>query len=139
MSTLTKAILIATEIHDGQTDKGGNPYILHPLRLLTKASTEDERIVAVLHDVLEDTSYRLQDLVTDGFSQSILDALTALTKLEGESYESFIVRIKQNELATKVKILDIADNMDISRIPTPSEQDIKRIEKYQQALRILYR
>ncbi|MWC26982.1 GTP pyrophosphokinase [Paenibacillus sp. MMS18-CY102] len=139
MSTLTKAILIATEMHDGQTDKGGNPYILHPLRLLTKATTEEERIVAVLHDVVEDTSYQLHDFITDGFSQRIIDALTALTKLDGESYDSFILRIRQNELATRVKILDITDNMDISRIAEPTEHDVKRIEKYQQALRILYR
>jgi (p)ppGpp synthase/HD superfamily hydrolase len=134
MSTLTKAILIAAKAHDGQTDKGGNPYILHPARLATKASSEEESIVAILHDVVEDSDITLFDLKNAGFSVEIIEALDCLTKRADESYEGFIKRIKLNPLATKVKLLDLEDNSDISRIPNPTDKDYARIDKYKIAI-----
>ncbi|WP_261300721.1 GTP pyrophosphokinase [Paenibacillus andongensis] len=134
MSTLTKAILIAAKAHDGQIDKGGNPYILHPARLATKASTEEESIVAMLHDVVEDSDTTLFDLKNAGFSMDIIEALDCLTKRADESYDDFIKRIKLNPLATKVKILDLEDNSDIARIPNPTDKDYARIDRYKKAI-----
>ncbi|MDQ0875738.1 (p)ppGpp synthase/HD superfamily hydrolase [Paenibacillus sp. V4I3] len=134
MSTLTKAILIAAKAHDGQTDKGGNPYILHPARLATKANSEEESIVAMLHDVVEDSDTTLFDLKNAGFSADIIEALDCLTKRADESYEDFIKRIKLNPLARKVKLLDLEDNSDIGRIPNPTDKDYARIDKYKKAI-----
>jgi (p)ppGpp synthase/HD superfamily hydrolase len=137
MSTLTRAIVLAAQHHDGQTDKGGHPYILHPLRLMLQASTDEERIVALLHDVVEDTALTLDDLRCEGFSKQIVEAIDRLTRRPGESYDQFIERIKGNDLARRVKILDLEDNSDLSRIPNPSEVDKRRLEKYRKALSVL--
>ncbi|MDU0200479.1 MULTISPECIES: GTP pyrophosphokinase [Paenibacillus] len=134
MSTLTKAILLAAKAHDGQTDKGGNPYILHPIRLASKAKTTEESIVAVLHDVVEDSNMTLFDLKNEGFSSNVIAALDCLTRRADESYEGFIKRIKLNPLASKVKLLDLEDNCDMSRIPQPSEADYARIDRYKKAI-----
>jgi (p)ppGpp synthase/HD superfamily hydrolase len=134
---LTKAILIATGKHDGQYDKGGNPYILHPLRLMLKAENDTDRIVAVLHDVIEDTDYTIRDLLADGFEQEIIDALDCLTKRKGETYDEFIQRIKPNALAKAVKLLDLKDNMDITRIENPDQKDYDRLKKYEKAIQDL--
>lgn len=137
MSTLAKAIMVAAEMHEGQFDKGGQPYILHPLRLLLKAQDDESRIVAVLHDVIEDSCYTFLDLKLDEFSKEVINAIDCLTHREGESYEDYIQRIKLNQLATKVKLLDLEDNSDLSRIPNYTEKDIKRAEKYQKAYKDL--
>lgn len=134
MSTLTKAILLAAKAHDGQTDKGGNPYILHPIRLASKAKTIEESIIAVLHDVVEDSNMTLFDLKNDGFSSNVIAALDCLTRRADESYEEFIKRIKLNPLASKVKLLDLEDNCDINRIPQPTEADYARIDRYKKAI-----
>ncbi|GGA10791.1 hypothetical protein GCM10008018_65090 [Paenibacillus marchantiophytorum] len=137
MSTLTKAIFIAAKAHDGQTDKGGNPYILHPIRLASKAETTEESIVAVLHDVVEDSDITLFDLKKEGFSSSIIEALDCLTRRADESYAQFIQRIKLNPLATQVKLLDLEDNSNISRIPNPTDSDYERMDTYKQAIAAL--
>lgn len=134
MSTLTKAILLAAKAHDGQTDKGGNPYILHPIRLASKAKTTEESIVAVLHDVVEDSNITLFDLKNEGFSSNVIAALDCLTRRADESYEGFIKRIKLNPLASNVKLLDLEDNCDINRIPQPTDADYARIDKYKKAI-----
>ncbi|MDD9268112.1 GTP pyrophosphokinase [Paenibacillus sp. GCM10023248] len=134
MSTLTKAILLAAKAHDGQTDKGGNPYILHPIRLASKAVTTEESIVAVLHDVVEDSDMTLFDLKNEGFSLNVIEALDCLTRRADETYESFILRIKRNPLATKVKLLDLKDNCDTSRMPEMTDRDKARIDKYKKAI-----
>ncbi|MFB5759006.1 GTP pyrophosphokinase [Paenibacillus medicaginis] len=133
-SQLEKAISIAVNAHFGQVDKGGNPYLLHPLRVMRKLYTEDEKIVGVLHDVIEDTDITIDDLKREGFSKEITDAIFALTRQEGESYMGFIHRLKTNELARTIKIVDIEDNIVLSRIPEPTDTDYKRIEKYKKAL-----
>ena len=133
MATLEQAIELAVKHHKGQYDKGGKPYILHPLRLMMSVDTDDEKIVAVMHDLVEDTHITIAYLRTAGFSEKVLSALDCVTNRDNEDYESFIERIAQNPLATKVKLADLEDNMDLSRISEPSKKDYKRIEKYKRA------
>ena len=130
---LEKAVKLAEKAHAGQVDKGGQPYILHPKRVMEKCKTEEEKITAILHDVMEDTPYTLDDLRKEGFSEEILEALLCLTHREGEAYMAYIVRICQNPLAVRVKYADLQDNMDLRRIPEPTEQDFARLEKYKAA------
>ncbi|RTE02446.1 HD domain-containing protein [Paenibacillus whitsoniae] len=137
MSLLTKAILLAAKAHDGQEDKGGQPYILHPIRLASRAKSEEDAIVAVLHDVVEDSNITLFDLQKEGFSPSVIDALDCLTRRADESYDAFIERVKLNPLATRVKLLDLEDNSDVNRIPNPTKQDYERIDKYKKAIAVL--
>jgi len=130
---LSEAIGIAARAHAGQVDKGKKPYILHPLRaMLNYCSCHDEatQICAVLHDVVEDTDITLDDLRAEGFSEEVLVALDHLTKRAGESYEDFISRVLQNKIACRVKIADLADNMDLMRIPNPTAKDKERLKKY---------
>lgn len=137
---LNRAIAIAANAHDGQVDKGGNPYILHPLRVMMHCESEDARICAVLHDVIEDTNVTFGDLESQGFRSEILVALDCLTKRNGESYDDFIGRVLENELACRVKLADLADNMDLTRIPNPGQEDEARIQRYRLAVgRILAR
>ncbi|MBX4152392.1 HD domain-containing protein [Paenibacillus lautus] len=139
MSQLEEAIVLATAAHKDQTDKGGHPYILHPLRVMMKMKTEEEMIVAVLHDIIEDTSITYEYLKKEGFTSSIIESITALTRMPDESYFDFINRCKQNETARKVKIQDLSDNMNLSRMGDMdlTEKDYSRQKKYSKALRIL--
>ncbi len=134
MSNLDRAIILATRAHAGQTDRGGQPYILHPLRVMLKMSSDEARIVAILHDVLEDTDVTAHDLAAEGFSEEIITAVQAMSRREDESYEDFITRAKQNSIARTVKIADIEDNMDPSRNNDPSVKDMERLSKYGRAL-----
>ena len=137
MSSLEKAISIAAQAHEGQIDKAGAPYILHPLRVMMKMTTEAERITAVLHDIIEDTDWTMERLRREGFHAEILDALDCLTKQDGEEYGKFIERVKLNPLAVKVKMADLEDNLDVARLKNVTEADTKRLEKYKQALLML--
>lgn len=138
MSTLERAIEIATEAHKGQYDKAGNDYIGHPLRVMDMGKTEKEKIVGVLHDVVEDTEWTFAQLAAEGFAQEVIDALQCVTKLsENENYDDFIERVKKNPLATAVKINDLSDNMDIRRLPYLSDKDVKRLKKYLKAYKKL--
>jgi len=130
---LERAIVIAAEAHAGQADKGGQPYILHPLRVMLSLGAEEERIVAVLHDVVEDSDWTFEGLADAGFSPAVIAALRCLTKAEGEAYDAFIQRAKANAIARRVKLADIADNSDLSRIPNPTTEDRWRMEKYRRA------
>lgn len=131
---LEKAILIAVNAHQGQVDKAGKPYILHPLRLMFSREDETERICAVLHDVIEDTDISIDYIRNEGFSEEILAALDALTKRSKESYDEFIGRILKNKTACHVKLADLRDNMDLSRIENPTEKDYERLKKYRKAV-----
>ncbi|EKT4465548.1 GTP pyrophosphokinase [Pseudomonas juntendi] len=133
MSTLERAIAMATKAHEGQFDKGGAAYILHPLRVMARVTTPEQRIVAVLHDVLEDTPLTLSDLAREGFPLKILAAVLALSRRDGESYEAFVMRLGVDPLARQVKLADLADNSDLSRIPCPGPADLARLSRYQQA------
>lgn len=135
---LSKAIEIATKAHDGQVDKAGQPYIGHPLRVMAMGTTEEEKIVGVLHDVVEDSDWTFERLTAEGFSSEVVDALQCVTKLsESEPYDKFIQRVKANPLAVKVKINDLTDNMDIRRLAYISEKDVKRLRKYLKAYKQL--
>ncbi len=138
MSTLERAIQIATEAHKGQLDKAGRDYIGHPLRVMEMGKTEDEKIVGVLHDVIEDTDWTFEMLEAEGFSREVIEALKCVTKLsENENYDDFIERVKKNPLAVAVKINDLTDNMDIRRLPYLSDKDVKRLKKYLKAYKKL--
>lgn len=130
MSTLERAIAIAAEAHSGQLDKAGQPYILHPIKVMLRMQSNDERIAAVLHDVVEDTSVTLQSLREAGFDEQLLDAVDALTKREGESRMDAAKRAKRNPLARAVKLSDNAENSDITRIANPTAKDFARLEEY---------
>lgn len=135
---LKKAIEIAVEAHKGVTDKYGAPYINHVTRVMNLGETDEEKIVGVLHDVVEDTPWTFEQLAAEGFSSDIIDALTCVTKIsEEEDYEEFTLRVSGNPLALKVKINDLTDNMDIRRIPVLTEKDLTRLMKYHKAYRFL--
>ena len=131
---IERAISMALKAHQGQLDKGGHPYILHPLAVMNRVHTLDEKMVAVLHDVVEDSDVTLEELRREGFEAPIIEAVALLTKLEGESYEQFIDKVSTHTLARQVKIADIQENMDLSRIPNPTDDDRRRLDKYKRAL-----
>ncbi|MHC8362419.1 HD domain-containing protein [Pseudomonas sp. LS2P72] len=135
--TLERAIAIAAAAHQGQVDKGGSPYILHPLKVMLRVATLEERIVAVLHDVVEDCGISLDDLRKEGFSEVVLTAIESITKVPGESYEAFVERAAQNPIGRVVKLADLEENSDLSRIAQPSWEDLERIEKYRRAIGVL--
>jgi (p)ppGpp synthase/HD superfamily hydrolase len=135
MSTLEHAIALATNAHKGQQDKNGSPYILHPLRLMTRMGSAIDKIVAVLHDVVEDTPVTIRDLKEKGFSSDVLDAVDCLTRRKDETYDAFIERCKANPIAMRVKIADLEDNMDIRRFDTLRAEDLERLNKYLKAWR----
>ena len=133
MSTLERALVIAVEAHQGALDKGGAPYILHPLRLMHQMATADQRIVAILHDVVEDSPWTLDALRAEGFSEEVVAAVDGLTRREGETYEDFIARGATNPLARRVKLADIEDNLDLRRLGEIREKDLERLKRYQRA------
>ena len=110
---LHKAITIACEAHQGQSSINGEPYILHPLRLLIKAKSNEERIIAILHDVIEKTNISLLDLKNKGFDQNIISSIDSLSRRRSESYIEYIKRLMQNKISVKIKLLDLADNIKI--------------------------
>ncbi len=132
MSTLERAIEIAARSHAGQVDKGGAPYILHPLRLMLSVSGAEERMAAVLHDVIEDTPVTAEDLRREGFSETVVGAVLALTKLKGETRMDAARRLAPNPVAGAVKLADLRDNMDLPRLPNPTEKDRARLREYEQ-------
>jgi len=131
VSTLEKAIRIAAEAHAGQLDKAGKPYVLHCVRVMIRGSTIEENIVGVLHDVVEDTGCQA------GFSEDVVQAVAALTRQPEMTYEEFISQVTRNPIARRVKLFDLEDNMDLSRLDNPTDEDLLRREKYQAAYRFL--
>ena len=135
---LAKAINLAMQAHAGQTDKVGMPYIGHVMRVMQAGRTIDEKIVGVLHDIVEDTDWTFEALQAEGFPAHIIDALRCVTKLsEDEPYEEFILRVKTNPLAVAVKLNDLTDNMDIRRLAEITDKDVQRLRKYLKAYREL--
>jgi (p)ppGpp synthase/HD superfamily hydrolase len=137
MSTLERAIALAARAHEGQLDKAGAPYVLHPLRMMLRMKTLEERIVATLHDVVEDCGVTFDHLRTEGFSEAVIDGVDSVTRRETETYEEFILRSKENVIGTRVKLADLEDNSDISRLREVTERDRARLEKYQRAIAVL--
>jgi (p)ppGpp synthase/HD superfamily hydrolase len=132
-----KAMIIAYEAHKNQTDKSGVPYIYHPIHVAEQMNTENECIIALLHDVVEDTNVTFKQL-EEVFSKEIIDILKLLTREENIEYDEYIKRIKNNSIACKVKIADLTHNLDKTRLDFVTEVDVKRNEKYKKALQILY-
>lgn len=137
MNKLDQAISIATKAHSGQVDKAGQSYILHPLRIMFKFQTETEMIVAVMHDVIEDSNTTSKDLINFGFSNTIVNAIDCLTRMKDESYDDFISRLSKNDLAKRIKVEDIKDNLDLTRLDVVTDRDLQRVEKYHRALMLL--
>ena len=132
---LHKAITIACEAHQGQFSINGEPYILHPLRLLIKAKSNEERIIAILHDVIEKTNISLADLKNKGFDQNIISSIDSLSRRGGESYVDYIGRLMQNRISVKIKLLDLADNIKMhSENNDNGIYDVK-INQYKNALK----
>jgi hypothetical protein len=134
MSTLERAIAIAAKAHEGQVDKAGAPYVLHPLRMMLRLSKSNERITAVLHDVVEDCGVSLETLRAEGFPEQVIEAVDAVTRRPEESYEAFVLRAASNPIGRRVKLVDLQDNSDLSRIEQPTARDYERIEKYRRAI-----
>ena len=135
MATFSKALQIAVEAHFNKNDKGGHSYILHPLRIAMRLRTQDEELmsIAVMHDVVEDTNKTFENLIFDGFSKRIVDALRLLTHQKGVSYEDYIDAMSGNIDALKIKREDLRDNSDITRLKGVTPKDIERMTKYQRS------
>ena len=137
MPSLEDAIALAVQAHRGQTDKAGAPYILHPMRVMFRVDTDHERMTAVLHDVIEDTTVTIEKLAGEGFPDEVLRALECLTRDKRETYEAFIERLLPNALARRVKLADLEDNSDLTRIANPTDRDRERVKKYARAIQYL--
>ena len=137
MPTIEHAIEIAANAHAGQRDKAGQPYIFHPLRVMFRVNGEHEQMAAVLHDVVEDTAITIDDLAREGFPPEVLRAVEALTKLPGETRLEAAARAAADPVARKVKLADNAENMDLSRIPNPTEKDYARCREYEEVRALL--
>lgn len=127
---LLHAIHLAIRSHGEQKDRYGQPYIGHCFRVMNAGNTLEEKIVGVLHDVLEDTDLTIGNILIKGFSEEVVDAVHALTKLDNEDYDHYLKRVKRNALATRVKLNDLIDNMDLTRLETITEDDVFRMQKY---------
>ena len=132
---LHKAITIACEAHQGQSSINGEPYILHPLRLLIKAKSNEERIIAVLHDVIEKSNISLADLKNKGFDQNIISSIDSLSRRKSESYVDYIGRLMQNRISVKIKLLDLADNIKMHSENNNNGIYDAKIKQYKNALK----
>ncbi len=131
---LEKAKKLAKKAHENQTDKAGKPYLGHALRVMEQLEDPEDKIVGVLHDAVEDSPLTLAELEAAGFPRSVTAAVDAITKREGEDYEDYLGRVMSNPRAIRVKIADMTDNMDMGRIPSPTDKDWQRLRKYQAVL-----
>lgn len=134
---LEKAVAIAVEAHRGQRDRAGAPYILHPMRVMAGVDTDTEKIVAILHDVVEDSDWTFERLAQEGFPEEIIEALKCVTKKDGEAYEDFVKRSATNKITRRVKLADLEHNMDARRLSDVTEKDVERLKKYVRAWRFL--
>lgn len=134
---LKHAIFIAVKAHNKQLDRSDQPYIGHLFRVMNAGQTLEEKVVGILHDLIEDTQLRLVDLTNEGFSEEIIDAVHALSKLENEDYDHYLQRVKKNNLAISVKLNDLSDNMDIRRLKELTDDDVVRMRKYLNAYKQL--
>jgi len=138
MSTLERAISIAAEAHAGQADKAGERYILHPLRVMLALSTDEERIVGVLHDVVEDCAgWSFERLRAEGFSEPVVGGIAAVTRNPDEDYVTFVRRAAQHPIGRRVKLADLRDNSNLARIANPSAADRQRLDRYLRAIDML--
>ena len=132
-----KAMKLCFQAHKDQTDKSGIPYVFHPIHLAEQMKDEDTTVVALLHDVVEDTDYTLENLREIGFNQRVIAAIALMTHAEGVPYMDYVAKIKDNPIAKTVKLADLAHNSDITRMDVVDEKAIARVEKYAKAIRFL--
>ena len=128
------ALAIARKAHAGQVDKAGVDYIQHPLYVASQVKTEQEKAIALLHDVLEDSDITVADLLAYGLSNKVVTAVQTLTKKKGQSYQEYLEKVKSNNLARVVKLADLKHNSDLSRLKSVSDTDRERVEKYKKAI-----
>lgn len=133
MANLARAIAIAAQAHQTQKDKSGEPYILHPIRVMLRLHSEVDMTVAILHDVVEDTDWTIEQLRAEGFAEEVLQAVECLTHRKNETYDKFLARIESNAIARRVKLADLEDNMDVRRLNALTEKDLKRLQRYHPA------
>ena len=134
---IKKAMILSYEAHRGQYDKGGLPYIFHPFHLAEQMSTEETVVIALLHDVIEDTDWTIDDLEKEGFNEDILTALKLMTHNPAEPYMDYISRLSTCPVARQVKLADLYHNSDQTRVENPDEKMLKRWEKYDRAIQLL--
>lgn len=132
-----KALSLCFDAHKDQVDKSGLPYVFHPFHLAMEMTDELSTVVALLHDVIEDSDYTLQDLENMGFPPAVLEAISLMTHQEGVPYMEYVANIKTNPLARVVKMADLRHNSNIARVDNPTEKDYARVEKYRQAMALL--
>ena len=132
-----KALKLSFEAHKDQVDKSGIPYVYHPFHLAEQMKSEETVVVALLHDVVEDTAYTLEDVRAAGFPDSVIEALALLTHDKSVPYMEYVARIKGNPIAKAVKLADLRHNSDLTRLDTVDDKAIERIEKYKKAIGIL--
>lgn len=131
------ALKIAIKAHEGQKDKSGREYIMHPIRVAERCVSAKAKIVALLHDTIEDTEVTPDFLRSQGFPEEIMEGILSVTKQEGETYEDFVCRAAKNPLGKDVKQADLEDNMDIRRLKEISDEDAERLRKYLSAWQYL--
>ena len=131
------AFEIAKEAHAGQTDKAGLDYILHPLQVAAEMTTDEEKAVALLHDIIEDTDVTANELLAKGLPDNVVEAVKALTKKHNQNYAAYLAGVKKNRLATAVKLADLKHNSDLSRLEKITQKDRDRAEKYRKAIEYL--
>ena len=133
MDVIEKSLKIALKAYAGQLDKAGKAYILHPIRIMLQMDSDYEMAVALLHDVVEDSNCSGNDLLAEGIPPDVVDAVLALSKRDGETYDQFIDRVAGNALAVKVKLADIEDNINVLRLDSVGDKDLERVAKYHKA------
>ncbi|MBE6939938.1 MAG: bifunctional (p)ppGpp synthetase/guanosine-3',5'-bis(diphosphate) 3'-pyrophosphohydrolase [Ruminococcaceae bacterium] len=132
-----KALKLCFEAHKEQTDKSGLPYVFHPFHLAEQMQTEETTIVALLHDLVEDTEYTIEDLIHMGFDRCITDAIALMTHADGVDYMDYVRAIRENPIARAVKLADLEHNSDLTRLDVVDEKALSRREKYQKAMALL--
>lgn len=132
-----KAMKLCFEAHKNQVDKSGMPYVFHPFHVAEQMTDEATTIVALLHDVVEDTDYTLEDLAAEGFGKDILEAVALMTHEDDVPYLDYVAKLKDNPIARAVKLADLAHNSDLSRIGEIDDETRERLEKYQKAIALL--
>lgn len=132
-----KAMRLCFDAHKDQVDKSGMPYVFHPFHVAEQMQTEETTIVALLHDVVEDTDYTIDDLRAMGFPEAVTDALALMTHTKGVPYMEYVAAIKGNPIATAVKLADLRHNSDLSRLDAVDEKALRRVEKYKKAITLL--
>ena len=133
-SMVDLALSIARQAHEGQLDKAGVDYIEHPIYVVSQVDTEEEKAVALLHDVIEDSSVTAEELLNAGLPETVVTAIQILSKKKGQDYQTYLENVKSNPLARVVKLADLKHNSDLSRLATITEKDLERFEKYKKAI-----